>query len=289
MTLEDLITRQGKKPLHKIPDDWNAFKVIMDHFKNLIMGIFDRSYYNSEYIWSKLFRLFYIPSAKLLPPIKQNIYTLVIDLDTVCHSTWSRKEGFERTMRPYYKEFIARMAMSGWEVVLFGQCEDYDWMESPDFIKLDGGKGYVQQYLWNKDCYYFNGHRTKDLSRLGRDLRHVIAIDNDPRAIQLQPENGIMLSRWTPDKEKTNPDNSLLQLIEFLVYLAKAEVADVRQVLSAYRGKDIAQEFRKRYFAAVQAQLQQGQGYDGDSEDNEDDEGGEEEYIEEEDEVQPQM
>ena len=247
----------------------------------------DKNYYNSEYIWSKLFRLFYIPSAKLLPPTKQNVYTLVIDLDTVCHSTWSRKEGFERTMRPHYNEFIKRMFSSGWEIVIFGQCEDYDWMESPDFAKLDG-KGFIQNYLWNKDCYYFNGHRCKDLNRLGRDLKHVIAIDSDPRSIQINPENGLMLNKWTPEKEKEKPDNSLLQLIEFLEYLAKAEVADVRQVLAAYRGKDIAQEFRKRYFAAVQAQLQQGQGYDADDEDNNVGEGGEDGVYEEEEEEEYQ-
>ena len=209
LSLEDFIDKYSKRPLHRIPDDWTAFAVIVDHIKNVFVG------YNSEWIWSKLFRLFYIPSPKLLPPTKANVYTLVIDLDTVCHSEWSRQQGFERTMRPYYKEFIARMFASGWEIVIFGQCEDYDWMESPDFVKLDG-KGFVQNYLWNKDCYYFNGHRCKDLQRLGRDLKHVIAIDSDPRSLQMQPENGIILKKWDPNTQKD--DNSLLQLIEFLEY-----------------------------------------------------------------------
>eukprot|EP01084_Bolivina_argentea_P207553 354094_1 len=164
-TIEELIERQEKKPLHKIADDWTAFQVVLDHIANCVLCVFDSSKYNSEWIWSKLFRLFYIPNSKLLPPTKQSVYTLVIDLDTVCHSTWSRTDGFERTMRPYYKEFINRMFLSGWEVVVFGQCEDYDWVESPDFVKLDG-KGMIQNYLWSKDCYYFNGHRCKDLGRL---------------------------------------------------------------------------------------------------------------------------
>merc|ERR1719206_803780 len=149
--------------------------------------------------------------------------------------------------------------MSGWEIVMFGACAEYDWTESPDFVKLDG-KGLIPHYLWNKDCYYFNGHRCKDLKRLGRDLRHVIAIDSDPRSIQLQPENGLILKRWKPrtakvDGEKED-DTDLLRLIEFLEYLAKAEVADVRQVLAAYRGKDIAHEFRQRYLAMVRDRLQ---------------------------------
>jgi len=279
-TLEDLVALKEQRPMRLIPDEWTVWRVVADHISNLCLGLFDKERYNSEYIWSKLFRLFYIPSAKLLPPTKQTVYTLVLDLDTVCHSTWSRKEGFERTMRPFYSEFIHRMAMSGWEIVMFGACEEYDWTESPDFAKLDG-KGFIPHYLWNKDCYYFNGHRCKDLKRLGRDLRHVIAIDSDARSIQLQPENGLMLKKWRPNVHKDgekDDDTDLLRLIEFLEYLAKAEVADVRQVLAAYRGKDIAHEFRQRYLAMVRDRLQMDDLEEGQEQ-------GEEEYDEDEEEV----
>merc|ERR1712150_46140 len=150
---------------------------------------------------------------------------------------------------------------------------------------MGDGKGYIQNYLWNKDCYYFNGHRCKDLSRLGRDMRHVIAIDSDPRSVQMQPENGLHLKKWKPNKNPDAPkDTSLLQLIEFLEYLAKAEVADVRSVMAAYRGKDIAQEFRKQYFAAIQARYQQQYEEDEGREDGEEDDGLEHMMMEEEDE-----
>lgn len=90
-SLEDFIEAQERKPIHRIPDHWGAFQVVMDHLQNVCLCMFDDGKYNSEWLWSKLFRLFYIPSPKLLPPSKQTQYTLVIDLDTVCHSTWSRK------------------------------------------------------------------------------------------------------------------------------------------------------------------------------------------------------
>ena len=90
-TLEDFIEAQESRPIHRIPDHWGAFQVVVDHIKNAGLCLVDKDKYNSEWLWSKLFRLFYIPSAKLLPPSKQTQYTLVIDLDTVCHSTWSRK------------------------------------------------------------------------------------------------------------------------------------------------------------------------------------------------------
>ena len=47
--------------------------------------------YNSESLVSKLFRTFHIPAKKLLPPVKAQFAqrTLVVDIDTICHSTWS--------------------------------------------------------------------------------------------------------------------------------------------------------------------------------------------------------
>ena len=94
-----------------------------------------------------------------------------------------------------------------------------DWQESPDFAKLDG-KGYVQHYLWNKDTYYFNGHRCKDLDRLNRDLSRVIVVDSDPEAVQLHPENAVMLPRWKGEDEG---DTALLDIMVFLQCLPSAQ------------------------------------------------------------------
>ena len=41
VSLEDLISKQESKPIHKIPDNWNAFRVTLDHFKNFFYGMFE--------------------------------------------------------------------------------------------------------------------------------------------------------------------------------------------------------------------------------------------------------
>ena len=55
--------------------------------------------------------------------------------------------------------------------------------------------------------------------------------------------------------------------------LQKADVSDVREVLEEYRGEDIGEEFRRRYYAAIlRAQQQMQPGYNGEKEGEESDE-----------------
>ncbi|ETO05709.1 hypothetical protein RFI_31688, partial [Reticulomyxa filosa] len=262
LSLEDYlqIKQSRKEGLHIIPDNWGVGRIVWDHFKNKVLGVVywikgepknTTIYYNSESLISKLWRLIHTPNAQLLPPIKQQFAgrTLALDLHTVCHVSWSRTGGITRVMRPFYKEMITRAAMAGWEIVLFSTDEDIDWMESPDFPKLDEMGGMVSHYLWRKDCYYFNGHHCKDLSRLDRSLNRVLVIDSDPRNVQMFPENAIIINKWDP----SNPnDEELRKLFIFLDFLQKADVHDIRGVLENFRGKDIGNEFQQKYQLAIQ-------------------------------------
>jgi len=65
----------------------------------------------------------------------------------------------------------------------------------------------------------------KDLSKLGRDLKDVIIIDNSPSAYLFQPENAIPIVSWYQNKS----DKELSKLIPFLTNLAKVD--DVRKFL----------------------------------------------------------
>ena len=58
----------------------------------------------------------------------------------------------------------------------------------------------------------YQNHFVKDLSRLGRDLRKCIIIDNIADNFQHQPENGIFIKTWYNDPD----DVALLELIPFL-------------------------------------------------------------------------
>ncbi len=66
----------------------------------------------------------------------------------------------------------------------------------------------------------------KDLSKIGRDIRRMIIIDNIPSNFQNQPENGIFLKSWFEDTEC----NELMNVAPFLKQIVERE-EDVRKSL----------------------------------------------------------
>jgi import inner membrane translocase subunit TIM50 len=102
----------------------------------------------------------------------------------------------------------------------------------------------------------------KDISYLNRDLSKVIALDTNPEHYSAQPENSLTVPPW-----KGNPnDKGLIGLIPFLectfpsflshppfdanspnvTAVAFLKPPDVRPILTAYAGKDVAIEYAKK-------------------------------------------
>ena len=59
----------------------------------------------------------------------------------------------------------------------------------------------------------------KDLSRLGRDIKKVIIVDNSPNSYVFQPENAIQVTSWFDDQN----DVELLHLANVLEELANVD------------------------------------------------------------------
>ena len=91
----------------------------------------------------------------------------------------------------------------------------------PLMQQLDPNKHCGPQ-LYREHCTFFNGVFVKDLSRLGRDLKDVIILDNSPYSYHFHPENGMAIKNWYDDKS----DQELLHYIPLLERLAFVE--DVR-------------------------------------------------------------
>lgn len=67
-------------------------------------------------------------------------------------------------------------------------------------------------------------------------------IDTDPAHARHQPENAIILPKWTGDPH----DQTLVQMIPFLEYVATMGFDDTRSVLKSFEGKYIPAEFARR-------------------------------------------
>jgi len=243
-TLEDFVKYREKHKFVPIRRNITGTEIFINHIKNLVT--FEG---NEEGLYSKFWNYVSMPEKFLLAPMKQNMNmrTLVIDVDTVIHSTWHRENGFKRTQRPGYKAFIREMAMSGYEVVLWSSEEQMDWEEHQ--ASLDD-QGMVSSMLWGKDLYYYNNHACKNLLGLNRKMNNVILLDSQARSCQLQPENSILLSPWRGENKH---DTELKDIAEFLKFIAKADFQDVRQVLEEYRGQHIPTAFKEKFIKFLQS------------------------------------
>lgn len=181
----------------------------------------------------------------LLPPKSENkinLKTLVLDLDeTLAHgqntpfsspknqlSIECKLNDINTTIyfkiRPGVKEFLRKMNKL-YEIVIFtASVEEY----AKILINLIDTKNVCNYKLYREQCTYENSLYIKDLTKLGRDLKDVVIIDNSPNAYSLNKENGIPISTWLED-ENDRELYDLIQILEFLSY-----VDDVRTFIPKF-------------------------------------------------------
>ena len=93
--------------------------------------------------------------------------------------------------------------------------------------KIDQDKR-ISYKLYRDSCYTgIQGKWIKDLSRLGRELKRVVIVDDQPVSYEFQQTNAIPIKPFDGHKS----DSELTDLIGFLRSLRQAD--DVRPLLSS--------------------------------------------------------
>ena len=191
----------------------------------------------------------YFKKNYLLPENKTNKKTLILDLDeTLIHSSLkpfnikneiiikiNKKNNSDKTSdnniyiihilkRPYISLFLS-IVCDIFEVVVFtASISDY---ANSILDEIDTEKK-IKYRLFREHCIKIDKNKyIKNLYCLGRDLKNVIIIDNNPLSYALNTENGLPISSW-----ETNPnDNELIKLIPLLQYLSKDNIYDVKPII----------------------------------------------------------
>ena len=109
-----------------------------------------------------------------------------------------------------------------YEVVIFTASMKYCADQVLDQIDTDKQ---IPFRLYREHCTLIKGNFVKDLSQLGRDLKDVIIVDNNPTCYMRQPCNGMPIKSWTDNKT----DRELEKLIPILELFCKVD--DVRDYL----------------------------------------------------------
>ena len=164
--------------------------------------------------------------------------TLILDLDeTLVHSGFNpftrksdvtlninvdgRNHVINVLKRPYVDEFLKEMSEIFEIIVFTASISEY---ASALLDKLDRNH-YFSKRLYRQDCIFNKGLYIKDLKIIGKDLKDLIIIDNNPVSYAVNEDNGIPILTWYDDLN----DKELLKLIPLLKYLSNVD--DVRPII----------------------------------------------------------
>mmetsp|Transcript_57466 Transcript_57466/g.115137 ORF Transcript_57466/g.115137 Transcript_57466/m.115137 type:complete len:349 (-) Transcript_57466:93-1139(-) len=137
-----------------------------------------------------------------------------VELEGEIHHVYVRK-------RPGVDQLLAQVSQL-YEVVVYTASLPQYANKLLDQLDKDGN---VALRLFRNACTRLPNGYVKDLSKLGRDLKDVIIVDNSPICYSLQPSNAIPIKTWRDDPH----DRELFDLVPILNSLA--EVEDVPMVL----------------------------------------------------------
>ncbi|XP_059638746.1 uncharacterized protein LOC132281019 [Cornus florida] len=160
----------------------------------------------------------------LLPTMWPEKKTVILDLDeTLVHSKSDpapekydfvvrpvingRKMNFYVLKRPFVKELLEALSRKFEIVVFTAGIEEYASL----VLRRIDQKGVISHRLYRNSCTEVDGKFVKDLSQLGRNLKSVVIVDDNPNSYGFQPQNGIPIRPFTDD----TGDVELRRLIDF--------------------------------------------------------------------------
>lgn len=94
--------------------------------------------------------------------------------------------------------------------------------------ELDRERRYIR---WRISGFALSEDKTKDLADIGRDLRRTVMIDNNPKYMEKNFDNGIVCKEFVGQKD----DSELLRLSTFLLEQVDSSVTDIRSIVKTWQ------------------------------------------------------
>ena len=150
-------------------------------------------------------------------------YSLILDLDeTLVHYIKCNNSEYVQ-VRPGSEDFIKELSKY-YEIIIF--TASYQSYADLAINGIDKEKN-IKYRLYRQHIMKIRNTLIKDLSKLGRDLKKILIIDNCSDNYSLQPKNGINVIDFTGN----NDDDILFYLKKDLIDLYKKNPEDVRPYL----------------------------------------------------------
>ena len=157
----------------------------------------------------------------------QKKFTLVLDLEeTLVHINQKGDCLFRHGLYKFLKELKPY-----YELVSFSNESKYSSDQIIDIIETT--KKFFDYNLYREHLTFCGKEFIKDISKLGRDLKKVIIVDNIANNFKLNPENGIQISPFFGDEN--DEDNVLEDLKKILILFVKEKYEDLRIGIKKYK------------------------------------------------------
>jgi len=141
-------------------------------------------------------------------PINNADFIIPVEIEDQVHQVYVVK-------RPGVDQFM-KFVGERYEVIVF--TASLSKYADPVLDLLDIHK-VVRYRLFREACVDHKGNFVKDLSRLGRELKHTLIIDNSPMSYLFHPMNAVPVGSWFDDPA----DTELLDMMQFLDDLSRCD------------------------------------------------------------------
>ena len=189
----------------------------------------------------------YFQNSKLIPPFIRNEkpnnkrYTLILDLDeTLVHVgrinqqiinnyNYNINEQIVINLRPGLFSFLNSIKPY-YEIISFSTASK----NYADNIvkKIETNQKYFDYNLYRDHTTLYGKEYVKDISKIGRNIKEVIIVDNLEKNFKLNPDNGIKIAPYFGDISAD--DTKLFELQKLLILFYKLKYDDLRMAIKDY-------------------------------------------------------
>jgi Dullard-like phosphatase family protein len=186
-----------KKAIHQLLDDCQNLELntIINAVKNTILFcFFNKSPVNINNEDDDDKEL--IPKIPFITKRLEKKFCLVLDLDETLTHNNILSFGNYFMLRPGVIEFLTKVSIN-FEIIIFtSSAKSY---ANNILNKIDPLKKFISYRLYKKHTLFEGGKTIKDLSKIGRDLKKIIMVDNLRTNAKYQLENLYLIKTWTDD------------------------------------------------------------------------------------------
>ena len=186
----------------------------------------------------------YSDSSNIIPPFintkrtKNKKYTLILDLDETLvyvkevnlqNKNYSNSNQRIINLRPGLFSFL-NTVKPYYEIISFS-CASKTYADNI-IKKIETNQKYFDYNLYREHTTLYGTEYVKDISKIGRNIKEMIIVDNLEQNFILNPDNGIKIASYYG--KNSIDDNKLYELQKLLILFYKLKYDDLRMAIKDY-------------------------------------------------------